>query len=160
MSKSERSNSFLFGWIEAGVDVVNAQISQVTDLVNRQISSSTELFEELQKKGEEVDAQLREHYSSTRLFTALQEIVMANPLYQWFPWSLNRNKQKEQQLDKLSAKVDVLVEQIAQLAAVRAAAARKSQEKSATETQEASSKTSPVEKPPRARRQSTKPKPQ
>lgn len=161
MSKTERSNSILFGWLEAGVDVVNAQISQVTDIVNRQISSSQALFEELQKKGEEVDAQLREHYQPTRLFTALQEVVMANPLYQWLSWSPSKSKQRDQQLDKLSAKIDVLVEQVAQLAAVKAAA-KKAQavNKEATPASPQSSAETPVAaaKPTRARRNVNKPK--
>ena len=146
MATNKRSGSPLFGWLEAGSDMMAAQLSQVTDTVNKRIDETHALFEELQARGELMDKQIKTQLSPSHMFSSLQELVMANPVFSLFG-SGNRHSQREQQIDVLSAKVDLLIEQVALLAA-KQAAAKKAEEKPAAKPKRTSarSKTSTATK--------------
>ena len=119
MTTNQKPTSPLLGWMSAGADLVSEQVDYVTGMVSKQIDATHALFEELQHRGEPVDEQLRQTLSPSSMFTSLQTLVMANPLFSL----LSGNKKaatREQQLEVLSAKVDLLVEQVALLAAKKA----------------------------------------
>lgn len=129
MATSKRSASPLFGWLEAGSDMMAAQLSQVTDTVNKRIDETHALFEELQARGEVMDKQIKTQLSPSQMFSSFQELVMANPIFSLLGTD-NRQSKREQQIDVLSAKVDLLIEQVALLAA-KQAAEKKAEEKPA-----------------------------
>lgn len=119
MTTRQKPTSPLLGWMSAGADLVSEQVEHVTGMVSKQIDATHALFEELQQRGEPVDEQLRQTLSPSSMFTSFQTLVMANPLFSL----LSGNKKasaREQQLQVLSAKVDLLVEQVALLAAKKA----------------------------------------
>ncbi|GGW94942.1 hypothetical protein [Alteromonas halophila] len=120
MSTNRKPTSPLLGWMSAGADLVSEQVEQVTDMVSKQLDATHALFEELQQRGESVDDQLRETLSPSSVFSSLQTLMMANPLFSLFSGS-KKASVREQQLEVLSAKVDLLVEQVALLAAKKAA---------------------------------------
>ncbi len=127
MATNKRSGSPLFGWLEAGSDLMAAQLSEVTDTVNKRIDETHALFEELQARGEVMDKQIKTQLSPSHMFSSFQELVMANPVFSLFSSENSKNK-REQQIDVLSAKVDLLIEQVALLAA-KQAAEKKAEEK-------------------------------
>ncbi len=129
MATSKRSASPLFGWLEAGSDMMAAQLSQVTDTVNKRIDETHALFEELQARGEVMDKQIKTQLSPSQMFSSFQELVMANPIFSLLGTD-NLQSKREQQIDVLSAKVDLLIEQVALLAA-KQAAEKKAEEKPA-----------------------------
>lgn len=124
MTANRKPSSPLFGWVAAGADLLSAQVEQVTGVVSKQIDATHALFEDLQHRGEEVDSQIRQSLNPSSVFSSLQNMIMANPLISLIPGS-RKAAVKEQQLELLSAKVDLLVEQIALLAAKRAAEEKK-----------------------------------
>ncbi|WP_414827885.1 hypothetical protein [Alteromonas sp. H39] len=138
MATSKRSGSPLFGWLEAGSDMMAAQLSQVTDTVNKRIDETHALFEELQARGEVMDKQIKTQLSPSHMFSSFQELVMANPVFSLFS-SDNRHNKREQQIDVLSAKVDLLIEQVALLAA-KQAAEKKAEEKPAAKPKRTSAR--------------------
>lgn len=138
MATKKRSGSPLFGWLEAGSDMMAAQLSQVTDTVNKRIDETHALFEELQARGEVMDKQIKTQLSPSHMFSSFQELVMANPIFSLFG-SDNRHNKREQQIDVLSAKVDLLIEQVALLAA-KQAAEKKAEEKPAAKPKRASTR--------------------
>merc|ERR1712108_72186 len=138
MATKKRSGSPLFGWLEAGSDMMAAQLSQVTDTVNKRIDETHALFEELQARGEVMDQQIKTQLSPSHMFSSFQELVMANPIFSLFG-SDNRHNKREQQIDVLSAKVDLLIEQVALLAA-KQAAEKKAEEKPAAKPKRASTR--------------------
>lgn len=145
MATSKRSASPLFGWLEAGSDLMAAQLSDVTQTVNKRLDETHALFEELQARGAVMDKQIKSQLAPSQVFTSFQELIMANPIFSMFGQGSKADK-REQQLQALSTKVDLLIEQVALLAAKEAAekktAAKPAAEKSATATTQAASKRS------------------
>ncbi|MEW9799118.1 hypothetical protein [Alteromonas sp. CYL-A6] len=120
MTASQKPTSPLFGWVAAGADLLSAQVEQVTGVVSKQIDATHALFEDLQQRGEAVDSQLRQTLNPSTVFSSLQNMMMAKPLISLLPGA-KKAAVREQQLEVLTAKVDLLVEQVALLAAKRAA---------------------------------------
>ena len=94
----------------------------------------------MQAKGLEVESELRRTLNPFALVDAAQKLVASTPLFSAFSGGQKR-QQKEQQLELLSAKVDLLVEQVALLAAKEAA--KKAEAKSAASKTAAPKNTSP-----------------
>lgn len=141
MSQSNKPGSPFLAWFEAGAGLVSEQINQVTEMVNKRIDESHALFEELQHRGEEIDGKLRDTLNPSQMFSSLQELVMANPFMNWVPGFPGKQSKREQQINALSAKVDLLVEQVALLAAKQAAAKKQAATKAQAKAKPVAAKT-------------------
>ncbi len=122
MKNSEQRPSPFLGWFEAGADLLAAQLSKVTATVNHKIDESHQMFDELQHKGEDIDAKLRSTLNPQSVLNAIQDAVVHNPIVTAMTPGRSQQRVREAQLDVLSAKVDALVEHVALLAAKQAAA--------------------------------------
>ncbi len=137
MTTNQKPTSPLLGWVAAGADLVSDQLDQVTGMVSKQLDATHALFEELQQRGEPVDEQIRHTLSPTSVFSSIQTLVMANPLFSLFSGN-KKASVREQQLAALSVKIDLLVEQVALLAASKAKAQADAQASSTPARQSAS----------------------
>ncbi|MCW8092558.1 hypothetical protein [Alteromonas sp. ASW11-130] len=128
MRNSEQRPSPILGWFEAGADLLAAQLSKVTAKVNHKIDESHQMFDELQHKGEDIEAKMRATLNPQSMLSALQDVVVHNPFVTAITPGRTQKRVREAQLDVLSAKVDVLVENVALLAAKQATAKAKAAE--------------------------------
>ncbi|TKB02443.1 hypothetical protein E5672_15195 [Alteromonas portus] len=117
---SPLKSSPLFGWLFAGSDLLSAKLDQAAGVVSQKIDNTQETINAMQTKGLEVESELRRTLNPFALVDTAQKLVASTPLFSVLSGGQKR-QQKEQQLDMLSAKVDLLVEQVALLAAKEAA---------------------------------------
>ena len=134
-------SSPIFGWLTAGSDLLTAQLESVAQTVSDRLDDTHEIMLSMQDKGVQVENELKQALPKGSLFSSVQGFVSSMPLFSLLSGGKN-NVQKEQQLTELSHKVDLLIEQVALLAAKEAA------QKSA----QASAKKAAAEKKPRATR--------
>ena len=137
---SPLKSSPLFGWLYAGSDLLSAKLDHAAGVVSQKIDDTQETINSMQAKGLEVESKLRRTLNPFALVDAAQKLVASTPLFSAFSGGQKR-QQKEQQLELLSAKVDLLVEQVALLAAKEAA--KKAEAKSAASKTAAPKNTSP-----------------
>ena len=137
---SPLKSSPLFGWLYAGSDLLSAKLDHAAGVVSQKIDDTQETINSMQAKGLEVESELRRTLNPFALVDAAQKLVASTPLFSAFSGGQKR-QQKEQQLELLSAKVDLLVEQVAVLAAKEAA--KKAEAKSAVSKTAAPKNTSP-----------------
>ena len=138
---SPLKSSPLFGWLFAGSDLLSAKLDQAAGVVSQRIDDTHETINAMQVKGLEVESELRRTLNPFALVDTAQKLVASTPLFSALSGGQKRQK-KEQQLEMLSAKVDLLVEQVALLAAKEAAkkAEAASTASKATATKRAASK--------------------
>ena len=138
---SPLKSSPLFGWLFAGSDLLSAKLDQAAGVVSQRIDDTHETINAMQVKGLEVESELRRTLNPFALVDTAQKLVASTPLFSALSGGQKRQK-KEQQLEMLSAKVDLLVEQVALLAAKEAAkkAEATSTASKATATKSAASK--------------------
>ena len=117
---SSLKSSPLFGWLFAGSDLLSAKLDQAAGVVSQKIDNTQETINAMQAKGLEVESELRRTLNPFALVDTAQKLVASTPLFSALSGGQKR-QQKEQQLEMLSAKVDLLVEQVALLAAKEAA---------------------------------------
>ena len=117
---SPLKSSPLFGWLFAGSDLLSEKLDQAAGVVSQRIDDTHETINAMQVKGLEVESELRRTLNPFALVDTAQKLVASTPLFSALPGGQKR-QQKEQQLEMLSAKVDLLVEQVALLAAKEAA---------------------------------------
>ena len=117
---SSLKSSPLFGWLFAGSDLLSAKLDQAASVVSQKIDNTQETINAMQAKGLEVESELRRTLNPFALVDTAQKLVASTPLFSALSGGQKR-QQKEQQLEMLSAKVDLLVEQVALLAAKEAA---------------------------------------
>lgn len=134
---SPLKSSPLFGWLFAGSDLLSAKLDQAAGVVSQRIDDTHETINAMQVKGLEVESEIRRTLNPFALVDTAQKLVASTPLFSALSGGQRRQK-KEQQLEMLSAKVDLLVEQVALLAAKEAA---KKAEATSTATKRAASKT-------------------
>ena len=146
MNKSDKRPSPIFGWVEAGTELVAAQVAQVTNTINKRIDESHAMLDELQHKGQEMDDKLRASLSPSSMVDSLTQLVKMNPLFALLPSFESKATRRDVQLKQLSAKVDLLVEQIALLAA-KEAAEKKQQAEKASAPATSAAKKAPARKP-------------
>ena len=137
---SPLKSSPLFGWLYAGSDLLSAKLDHAAGVVSQKIDDTQETINSMQAKGLEVESELRRTLNPFALVDAAQKLVASTPLFSAFSGGQKR-QQKEQQLELLSAKVVLLVEQVALLAAKEAA--KKAEAKSAASKTAAPKNTSP-----------------
>ena len=113
-------SSPLFGWLFAGSDLLSAKLEQAAGVVSQKIDDTQETINAMQVKGLEVESELRRTLNPFALVDTAQKLVASTPLFSALSGG-QKHQQKEQQLEMLSAKVDLLVEQVALLAAKEAA---------------------------------------
>ena len=140
---SPLKSSPLFGWLFAGSDLLSEKLDQAAGVVSQRIDDTHETINAMQVKGLEVESELRRTLNPFALVDAAQKLVASTPLFSALSGGQKR-QQKEQQLEMLSAKVDLLVEQVALLAAKEAAkkAEATSTASKATATKRAATKSS------------------
>ncbi|AGP82386.1 hypothetical protein I533_12130 [Alteromonas mediterranea MED64] len=143
-------SSPLFGWLYAGTDLLSAKLDQVAGMVSQRIDDTHETINAMQTKGLEVESELRQTLNPFAIVDSAQKLVSSTPLFSMFSGGQKR-QQKEQQLEALNAKVDLLVEQVALLAAKEAAKQVKAKE---TVAKPATAKASVAANTPRARKTS------
>ncbi len=117
---SSLKSSPLFGWLFAGSDLLSSKLDQAAGVVSQKIDNTQETINAMQAKGLEVESELRRTLNPFALVDTAQKLVASTPLFSALSGGQKR-QQKEQQLEMLSAKVDLLVEQVALLAAKEAA---------------------------------------
>lgn len=142
---SPLKSSPLFGWLFAGSDLLSEKLDQAAGVVSQRIDDTHETINAMQVKGLEVESELRRTLNPFALVDTAQKLVASTPLFSALSGGQKR-QQKEQQLEMLSAKVDLLVEQVALLAAKEAAkkAEATSTASKATATKRAASKSAPA----------------
>ncbi len=126
-------SSPLFGWLYAGGDLVAAKLDEAAGIVSKALDDTHETINAMQTKGAEVESELKRTLNPATLIDNVQKLVTANPLFSVFSGGQKR-VQKEQQLALLSAKVDLLVEQVALLAAKQAAVKAANAPKNSSQT--------------------------
>ena len=117
---NNHKSSPLLGWLTAGADLISAQLESTATTVSKKIDETHSSIEAMQRKGAEVEGELKQRLNPVPLFDSAQHLVMSTPLFSLLSGGKARVK-REQQIELLSAKVDLLVEQVALLAAKRAA---------------------------------------
>jgi len=128
---SSIKSSPLFGWLAAGSDLIAAKLDTAAGMVSQRIDDTHEAIQTMQAKGLEVESELKRTLNPMAIVDTAQKIVLGNPVVSALSGSKKRQK-KDEQLALLNAKVDLLVEQVALLAAKEAAA--KASEKTATKS--------------------------
>lgn len=134
MSDKYKSSPF-FGWLTAGADLITAQLESAANTVSRRLDDTHEAFESMQVKGKQVETELKQTWHPTTVIESAQQLVSTLPVVSML-FGNKRQTNRELQIDALSAKVDLLVEQVAILAAKQAA------EKAKVETAKTPRKTS------------------
>ena len=120
LSKQVKSSP-LIGWLSAGSDLIAAKLDGAAAVVSQALDNTHETINSMQAKGVEVEADIKRALNPMALLDNAQKLVMSTPLFSVLSGGGQRH-QKAQQLDLLNAKVDLLVEQVALLAAKQAAA--------------------------------------
>lgn len=134
MSDKYKSSPF-FGWLTAGADLITAQLESAANAVSQRLDDTHEAFESMQVKGKQVETELKQTWHPATVIDSAQQLVSTLPVVSML-FGNKRQTNRELQLDALSAKVDLLVEQVAILAAKQAA------EKATAETAKSPRKTS------------------
>ncbi|CAD5268994.1 conserved hypothetical protein [Alteromonas sp. 38] len=129
MPKNHKSSP-LFGWLTAGSDLISAQLESTATTVSKKIDDTHSSIEAMQRKGAEVEGELKRRFNPVSLVDSAQQLVMSTPLFSLLSGGKAR-VEREYQIELLSAKVDLLVEQVALLAAKRAAEKAKAPAKAA-----------------------------
>jgi hypothetical protein len=117
---NNHKSSPLFGWLTAGSDLISAQLESTATTVSKKIDDTHSSIEAMQRKGAEVEGELKRRFNPVSLVDSAQQLVMSTPLFSLLSGGKAR-LEREHQIALLSAKVDLLVEQVALLAAKRAA---------------------------------------
>ncbi len=114
----------VFGWLFAGTDLLSSTLDQAAGLVSQKLDETHEAIQSMQDKGLEVESELKRVLNPFTWVDSAQQMVTSNPLLSLLPGAQKRQK-KAQQIELLNAKVELLVEQVALLAAKEAAAKAK-----------------------------------
>ena len=152
-ASSSLKSSPLFGWLFAGSDLLSAKLDQAAGMVSKKIDDTHETIMSMQAKGAEVESELKRTLNPFALVDSAQKLVTENPLFNVLSGG-QKKQQKAQQLEALNAKVDLLVEQIALLAAKQAAA--KVEKSSQASNSNTTSKAAATKKPAATRRTAAK----
>ena len=122
----KKPTSPIMGWFEAGLGLFTEQLNAANQQVQHKVGESQKTLDELAARGAEVEAQIRKTVDPSQWL----ELWRQSPLHHWMPTFTTPKQKRALQIEALSAKVDLLVEQVALLAAKQAAA--KAEEKSQT----------------------------
>ena len=114
MSDKYKSSPF-FGWLTAGADLITAQLESAANTVSQRLDDTHEAFESMQVKGKQVETELKQTWHPATVIDSAQQLVSTLPVVSML-FGNKRQTNRELQLDALSAKVDLLVEQVAILA--------------------------------------------
>lgn len=120
MSEKFKQSSFL-GWLAAGSDLLAAQIESASGIVSKKLDNAHSSIDTLQARGAQVEVDLKRKFGPDVLIKDVKKFVSGSPFYSLIMGSKS-GVSKEEQLDLLSDKVDLLVEQVALLAEKQVAA--------------------------------------
>lgn len=132
----------VFGWLFAGTDLLSSTLDQAAGLVSEKLDETHEAIQSMQDKGLEVESELKRVLNPFTWVDSAQQMVTSNPLLSLLPGAQKRQK-KAQQIELLNAKVELLVEQVALLAAKEAAAKAKKAPTAKAEAKETAASTAP-----------------
>ena len=142
MSDKYKSSPF-FGWLTAGADLITAQLESAANTVSQRLDDTHEAFESMQVKGKQVETELKQTWHPATVIDSAQQLVSTLPVVSML-FGNKRQTNRELQLDALSAKVDLLVEQVAILAAKQAAEKAKAEMAKSPRKTSASKASSPA----------------
>jgi len=142
MSDKYKSSPF-FGWLTAGADLITAQLESAANTVSQRLDDTHEAFESMQVKGKQVETELKQTWHPATVIDSAQQLVSTLPVVSML-FGNKRQTNRELQLDALSAKVDLLVEQVAILAAKQAAEIAKAETAKSPRKTSASKASSPA----------------
>ena len=114
----KKPTSPIMGWFEAGLGLFTEQLNAANQQVQHKVGESQKTLDELAARGAEVEAQIRKTVDPSQWL----ELWRQSPLHHWMPTFTTPKQKRAMQIEALSAKVDLLVEQVALLAAKQAAA--------------------------------------
>ncbi len=123
----KKPTSPIMGWFEAGLGLFTDQLNAANQQVQHKVDESQKTLDELAARGAEVEAQIRKTVDPSQWL----ELWRQSPLHHWMPTFTTPKQKRAMQIEALSAKVDLLVEQVALLAA-KQAAAKQAEEKPQT----------------------------
>ena len=118
-----KPTSPIMGWFEAGLGLFTEQLNAANQQVQHKVDESQKTLDELAARGAEVEAEIRKTVDPSQWV----ELWRQSPLHHWLPAFTTPKQKRAMQIDALSAKVDLLVEQVALLAAKQAAAKAKAE---------------------------------
>lgn len=144
----------VFGWLFAGTDLLSSALDQAAGLVSQKLDETHEAIQSMQNKGLEVESELKRVLNPFAWMDSAQQVVTSNPLLSLLPGAQKRQK-KAQQIELLNAKVELLVEQVALLAAKEAAAKAKKAPTAKAEAKETAATTAPKTTAPKKASRST-----
>ena len=154
MSDKYKSSPF-FGWLTAGADLITAQLESAANTVSQRLDDTHEAFESMQVKGKQVETELKQTWHPATVIDSAQQLVSTLPVVSML-FGNKRQTNRELQLDALSAKVDLLVEQVAILAAKQAAEKAKAETAKSPRKTSASKASSPAKTTAGSKRAATK----
>ncbi|GGF53480.1 hypothetical protein [Alteromonas lipolytica] len=150
----KKPTSPILGWFEAGLGLFTEQLNAANQQVQQKVGESQKTLDELASRGAEVEAQLRKTVDPSQWL----ELWRQSPLHNWMPAFTTPKQKRAMQIEALSTKVDLLVEQVALLAAKQAAAKAQAEATAKTPaTKRAASTTRSTAKKPAAKAATTKP---
>ncbi len=144
----------VFGWLFAGTDLLSSTLDQAAGLVSQKLDETHEAIQSMQDKGLEVESELKRVLNPFAWMDSAQQMVTSNPLLSLLPGAQKRQK-KAQQIELLNAKVELLVEQVALLAAKEAAAKKKKVPTAKAEAKETAASTAAKKTAPKTASRST-----
>lgn len=144
----------VFGWLFAGTDLLSSTLDQAAGLVSQKLDETHEAIQSMQDKGLEVESELKRVLNPFAWMDSAQQMVTSNPLLSLLPGAQKRQK-KAQQIELLNAKVELLVEQVALLAAKEAAAKAKKAPTAKAEANDTAASTAPKTTAPKTASRST-----
>ena len=124
----KKTSSPLFGWFEAGLGLVADQITEVNKQVQQKVNESQQSLDDLASRGVKIESQLLKAVDPNQWL----ELWRQSPLHHWMPTYTTPRQKRAMRIEALSVKVDLLVEQVALLAAKQAAAKAGAEKKSAS----------------------------
>lgn len=144
MTTTSNQNSSSFGWLGAGFSLVTDRVDAINQRVGNELSAINDNLTALSQRGEKVEAELCQRFRPVATLVAtknkLKESAMPFGILDSINPFTSNNRKNDERLAVLSAKVDLLVEQVALLAA-KEATARQAAKKQAEAKKAASADT-------------------
>ena len=78
---NNHKSSPLFGWLTAGSDLISAQLESTASTVSKKIDDTHSSIEAMQRKGAEVEGELKRRFNPVSLVDSAQQLVMSTPLF-------------------------------------------------------------------------------
>lgn len=168
MANTSNQNASSFGWLGAGFSLVTDRVDAINQRVGNELTAINDSLTALSQRGEQVEAALCKQFrpiaSLAQAKNKLQESSMPFGIFDSVNPFKAKSRKTDQRIALLSAKVDLLVEQVALLAAKEATARQAAKKKATaaakaqtTAKEETATKASPAKRTTRAKATTKKP---